>query len=99
MPGTQTPRTSSTSDAGQLKELLFDLANQQQEIHIRLQLNGKFWLDHFANVLVFSKHAILLTHMPTRTVIHIPDLKDVTGFEINRAYKRFSHFHRYTIHS
>src|SRR5687768_193966 len=97
MPTLQHPITKSTRDLDQLRGLLQDLAIQGKEISIRLQLNDNQWMDFFASVLVFSKHAILLMHMPTRTVVHIPDLKQISGFEIDQPYQHLIPFHRYFI--
>lgn len=97
MPTLQPPITKGIRDLDQLRGLLENLANQRKEISIRLQLNDNQWMDFFASVLVFSKHAILLMHMPTRTVVHIPDLKQISGFEIDQPWKQFIPFHRYFI--
>ena len=97
MPTLQQPIIKSTRDLDHLQALLQELANQRNEISIRLQLNDNQWMDFFASVLVFSKHAILLMHMPTRTVVHIPDLKQISGFEIDQPCKQFIAFHRYFI--
>ncbi|MEX2235744.1 MAG: hypothetical protein WD824_26535 [Cyclobacteriaceae bacterium] len=93
----QTLVSKSTRDLNQLKDLLQNLVNQKKDISIRLQLNDNEWMDHFASVLVFSKHAILLMHMPTSTVVHIPDLKQVSGFELDQPCEQFIPFHRYFI--
>lgn len=97
MPTRQAPKTKSTRDVDQLKDLLQNLANENKEISIRLQLNDDQWMGYFASVLVFSKHALLLMHLPTRTVVHIPDLKQISGFEIDQPCKQFIPFHRYYI--
>ena len=94
------PEATSPSveiEPSQFTSLLHDLASKRNGISIRLQFRGELWLEHFASVLVFSKEAILLTHMPTRTVINVPDLKKVTGFEIDQPMTAFLPFQRYTI--
>lgn len=93
----QTTGTKSIRDLNQLRDLLEHLADKRKEISIRLQLNDNVWMDHFSSVLVFSKHAILLMHMPTRTIVHIPDLNEISGFEIDQPCKQFIPSHRYFI--
>ncbi|HTF30387.1 MAG TPA: hypothetical protein VK625_16155 [Flavitalea sp.] len=83
--------------SSQFSSLIHDLASKRNGVSIRLQFRGEQWLEHFASVLVFSKEAILLTHMPTRTVINVPDLNKVTGFEIDQPFNAFLPFQRYTI--
>jgi hypothetical protein len=85
------------TDISQLKELLITLASERKDISIRLEIDGQSWTEYYSSVLVFSEHAILLTHMPTRTVIHISDLKNITGFQIDHPYKSFYSFHAYHI--
>lgn len=81
----------------QTENLLHELANQRQEVSIRPKTKASSWPEHFSGGLVFSRHAILLTHMPTRTVTNIPDLNRVTGFEIDLPHKIFLPFERYVI--
>lgn len=84
-------------DIAGLGKLLYDLGNHQREIYIRLQLNGQPVPEHFFNVLIYSKHVVILTHMPTRTVVHIPDLRQVRGFEIDQPYGSLSPFKHYMV--
>lgn len=81
----------------ELEKLLYDLANHQREVYIRLQVNGQPVPEHFFNVLICSKHAVILTHMPTRTVMHIPDLRQITGFEIDQPYGSLRPFQHYLV--
>ena len=81
----------------QLEALMRELAEQRQDIAIRLQMEGQLFPEHFSTVLVFSRHAILLTHMPTRTVTNVATLDRVTAFEIDRPHKGFSPFQRYVM--
>jgi hypothetical protein len=89
---------ASTTHITELRGLLQALADENKEVSIRLHADDRSWTDHYANVLVFCSHAILLAHMPTRTVINIPDLKHIRAFEIDRPYKLFKAFNRYTVH-
>lgn len=84
-------------DLQQLKDLLRDLSDQRADISIRLQLDGRSWLEHFSSVLVFSRHTLLLVHMPTRTVVNIHDLNRVSGFIIDQPYRSVVPFQRYVI--
>lgn len=81
----------------EFEKLLYDLATHQREIYIRLQVNGQPAPEHFFNVLVCSKHAAILTHMPTRTVASIRDLRQVTGFEIDQPYGSLRPFRHYMV--
>ena len=82
-------RIRSGLDHGPLHDLLTALAKEHNHISIRLQLGGALWTEHFSRVLVYSSRAFLLTHMPTRSVINIPDVNQVTGFEIDHPYRLF----------
>lgn len=90
-------KTSQRIDHGLLENLLSDLAAQQNYISIRLELNGEMWMEHFSSVLVFSQRAFLLTHMPTRSVVNIPDVNLITGFEIDHPHKLFLPYQCYGI--
>ena len=93
-----TPLQNTLSvDVSVLETLLHDLANRRTDIAIRLELNGTSRPEHFSGVLVAAGHAIVLTHMPTRTVTTLRDLREVTGFEIDRAYKDLQPFQYYRI--
>lgn len=81
----------------QIENLPGELANQRQEVSIRLKTKAGSWPEYFSGVLVFSRQAILLTHMPTCTVTNVPDLNRVTGFEIDLPHKIFLPFERYVI--
>ena len=89
--------TTSCIDHGPLQLLLEELANEQKHISIRLELGGVLWMEHFSSVLLFSQRAFLLTHMPTRSVTNIPDVNQVTGFEIDRPHKLFLPYQLYAI--
>ena len=80
----------------QLEYLLKELVNHQ-EISIRLKLKSQPWPEHFSTVLVFARHAIVLTHMPTRTVTNIAKPVQVAAFEIDRPHKVFLPFRRYIV--
>src|SRR5688500_1199006 len=84
-------------NAAQLKALLHDLAHHETRTSIRLEIKGKILPDHFSTVLVFEEHALLLTHLPTRSVLNVPDLNEVTGFIIDRPYQYFLPLHRYML--
>lgn len=84
-------------DVYALKNLFDDLSSARTDISVRLQMKNQPWSPHFASILVFAKHAIMFVHMPTRTVIHVPDLHEVQGFEINQEYKEFSAFRKYAV--
>src|SRR5688500_2365303 len=84
-------------NAAQLKALLHDLANHETRTSIRLEIEGKILPDHFSRVLVFEKHALLLTHLPTRSVLNVPDLDKVTGFIIDQPYQYFLPLQRYSV--
>lgn len=89
--------TAPCIDHGPLRLLLKELANEQRHISIRLELGGVLWMEHFSGVLLFSQRAFLLTHMPTRSVTNIPDVNQVTGFEIDHPHKLFLPYQRYAI--
>jgi hypothetical protein len=82
---------------GKLKALLRDLTNIETQTSIRLEINGKTLPEHFSTVLVFEEHALLLTHLPTRTVLNVPDLDEVTGFMIDKPCQSFLPFRRYLV--
>lgn len=84
-------------DHGPLQRLLNELASEQNHISIRLELSGVMWMEHFSTVLIFNRRAFLLTHMPTRSVINIPDVNQVTGFEIDHPHKLFLPYRHYAI--
>ena len=75
-------------ELAQLENLMWDLANEHR-ISIRLKIEGQAWPEHFSIVVVFARHAILLAHMPTRSVTNITDLGEVTAFELDRPHKVF----------
>lgn len=89
--------TTPNIDHGSLHLLLEELANEQKHISIRLELSGVMWMEHFSTVLLFSKRAFLLTHMPTRSVTNIPDINQVTGFEIDHPHRLFLPNQHYAI--
>lgn len=62
-----------------------------------MRLQQQHWPDQFAQVIVVARHAILLAHMPTRTVTNIPDLRDVSAFQIDKAHAGFIPFHTYYV--
>lgn len=62
-----------------------------------MRLQKQPWPDHFAHVIVFARHAILLAHIPTRTVTNIPDLRNVTAFQIDKAHAGFIPFQSYYV--
>lgn len=84
-------------DVHELKDLLQAIAVNNNGISIRLRLIGQPEPQHFADVLVFAKHALLLVHMPTRTVLNVPDLNQVTSFTLNRTFECFSAFQEYRV--
>jgi hypothetical protein len=78
------------SNVEELKSLLRDLASSNTTTSIRLKFQDNDWCDHYSQVLVFAKHATLLAHMPSRTVVHVPDLTQVTAFELDCPHKGYS---------
>jgi hypothetical protein len=83
----------------QLKALLRHLANPQTRTAIRLEIKGKTLPDYFSTVLVFEEHALLLTHLPTRSVLNVPNLDEVTGFMVDQACQIFLPLRRYMVKS
>jgi hypothetical protein len=82
---------------GQLKALLRDLSSPKANVSIRLEVKGGTLTDRFATVLVYEEHALLLTHLPTRTVINVPHIDDVTGFVIDKPHLSFLPFRHYVV--
>lgn len=89
----------TTVEAFALKDLLHDLAVVETQISIRVHVKGQPPASSFASVLVFAKHAIILAHMPSRTVINITDLHEVVAFEIDRPYKAFLPHRLYSVNN
>ena len=81
----------------QLKALLRELTIHETETSIKLEINGETHSEHFSTVLVFEEHALLLTHLPTRTVLSVPNLHEVTGFMIDKPCQSFLPFQRYIV--
>lgn len=88
---------TSTVDIAGLTSLLQDLFSAHTGISIRMRLQQQPWPAHFAQVIVLARHAILLAHMPTRTVTNIPDLRYVSAFEIDQAHAGFIPYHTYHV--
>ena len=84
-------------DVHELKDLLQAIAVNSNGVSIRLHLKGQPAPQYFADVLVFAKHALLLVHMPTRTVLNVPDLNQVASFTLNQTFECFSPFQEYRI--
>lgn len=82
---------------GQLKCILHDLTKHHSQTSIRLEVNGEILSEHFSSVLVFEEHALLLTHLPTRSVFNIPNLDEVTAFMIDKPYQLLMPFQRYMV--
>lgn len=87
---------ASTVDIAELTSLLQDLFSTHPGISIRLKLQQQPWPE-FAQVIVFARHAILLAHMPTRTVTNISDLKNISEFQIDKAHAGLIPFHTYYV--
>jgi hypothetical protein len=81
----------------ELKELLHKIAVADKGVSIRLHLIDRPAPQYFAEVLVYAKHALLLVHMPTRTVLNVPDLSQVTSFTLNKAFEVFSGGQEYKV--
>ena len=81
----------------ELKDLLQAIAVNNNGVSIKLRLIGQPAPQYFADVLVFEKHALLLVHMPTRTVLNVPDLSHVTSFTLNRTFECFSAFQEHRV--
>ena len=79
------------------KVLITNLSEDSKHVCIRLQLSEGLWTEHYAQVLVFSNRFLLLSHMPTRTVTHIPDFCDITGFMIDVQFGSFMPFKKYFV--
>ena len=84
-------------DTHRLEILLHDLAFITPGTSIRLHVEGNPRSPHFSKILVFARHAILLAHIPTRTVINLPDLYKVDAFELDKPYDAFSAFTLYVV--
>lgn len=83
-------------DAAQLRNLLHDLA-LTTSVSIRIRMENHPWPAHFSRVLVVTSKAILLAHMPTRTVTYHCDLAGAEEFELNSDHDIFSAFTPYTL--
>ena len=90
---------SSTSTVGirEFRSLIQDLFSTRPYILIHMRLHNQSWPDQFSQVVIFARHAILLAHMPTRTVTNIPDLEDVSAFQIDKAHAGLEPFHTYYV--
>lgn len=88
---------SSTSTVGilELRALLQDLFSTRPDVLIRMRLHNQSWPDQFSQVIVFARHAILLAHMTTRTITNIPDLENVSAFQIDKRHAGLEPFHTY----
>ena len=88
---------SDTVYIHELKELLHKIAVAEKGVSIRLRLIDRPASQYFAEVLVYAKHALLLVHMPTRTVLNVPDLTQVASFELNKTFENFSGCQEYKV--
>lgn len=83
----------------ELKDLLHNLTHQESRTLVKLEIAGKMMPDYFSTVLVFEKHALLLTHLPTRSVLNVPHLDQVTAFMVDQPHQMFLPFERYVVKS
>ena len=93
----ETPRKAISQH--ELETLLRDLASNRTHASIKLEIGGKSTSDHFSSVPVFEKHALLLTHLPTRTVVNVRNPHDISAFLIDEPYQMFLPFRRYRVKS
>lgn len=89
--------TTKQIDLSEFSLMLQGLEKTRKDIFIRVQLIGEEWMEHFSNVLVFTPHAIILNHVPTRTIRYIRNINDVAAFEMNHPYSILNAFKRYYI--
>ncbi|MDQ2658412.1 MAG: hypothetical protein M3Y60_13400 [Bacteroidota bacterium] len=83
-------------DAVQLRNLLHDLA-LTTSVSIRIRMENHPWPVLFSQVLVVTSKAILLAHIPTRTVTYLYDLAGAEEFELDSDHDIFSAFTPYTL--
>lgn len=91
------PTTIHEIDLYQLTLLLQDLESLKKNISIRVQVQDEPWMETFSTVLVFSRHALILSHIQAGTVKYIRQVSDIIGFEIDQPYMIFNPFQPYRI--
>ena len=93
----QSETTTSDITVGELKVLLEKLAKAPDRISIRFHLKDGSLPSLYYEVLVFTSHALVLAHIPSRTILHVAQLTDVVAFEFERAFSGYEPQHRYGV--